>query len=89
MISICRDVGAHVILGGLEPPHYAEEYLNFGADGVVVGEGEVTLAELMPKLSKRRPHRLDSVLGLVFRDEAGNIVKTEPRPQIREISDLP
>jgi anaerobic magnesium-protoporphyrin IX monomethyl ester cyclase len=39
-----------VILGGPEPVSYAAEYLAAGADVVVVGEGEQTLAELIPLL---------------------------------------
>src|SRR5688572_20250820 len=33
----------HVILGGPESANYPREYLDAGADVVVVGEGEVTL----------------------------------------------
>src|SRR5580658_3376055 len=44
MISACRAVGAKVILGGPEPAMYAAEYLAHGADVIVVGEGELTMA---------------------------------------------
>lgn len=89
MIQICKDVNATVILGGPEPPHYAEEYLNFGADVVVIGEGEVTLEELIPHLAKYGPHRLDSILGVTFRNQAGDIVKNPSRPQIADLSGQP
>ena len=49
---MCKAVGATVILGGPEPPHYAEHYLDHGADIIVVGEGELTLAELIPHLAQ-------------------------------------
>ena len=42
-----------------------------GADVMVVGEGEETLAELLPALAARGPHRLQGVAGTIFRDEAG------------------
>jgi anaerobic magnesium-protoporphyrin IX monomethyl ester cyclase len=35
--------GCRVVLGGPEPPNYAYEYLNAGADAIVRGEGEVAL----------------------------------------------
>lgn len=89
MARICKDVGAQVILGGPEPPHYAQEYLDAGADVVVVGEGEETLAELIPHLAQHGPHRLQPVLGVVFRDEEGAIVKTPPRPQIPDLPAQP
>src|SRR5947199_4224850 len=50
MISWCKSVGAKVVLGGPEPPHYADEFLNAGADVVVISEGEETLEELIPAL---------------------------------------
>jgi radical SAM superfamily enzyme YgiQ (UPF0313 family) len=89
MIQVCRDRGAYVILGGPEPPAYAETYLDFGADVVVIGEGELTLAELLPELTRNGPHRLEAILGVVFRTETGQIVKTPPRPQIKNLSDQP
>ncbi|NJN98343.1 MAG: radical SAM protein [Anaerolineales bacterium] len=89
MIRLCKEVGARVVVGGPEPPNYTQEYLDFGADAVVVGEGEVTLAELIPALAKHGPHRLHGVFGLVFRDEAGQLVKTAGRPQIADLSAQP
>jgi radical SAM superfamily enzyme YgiQ (UPF0313 family) len=89
MIALCKAVGARVVIGGPEPPHYAVEYLNFGADVVVIGEGELTLEELIPALAQRGPHRLHGVLGLVFRDESGEVVKTPPRPQIAHLQSQP
>lgn len=89
MVRLCRQAGARVIVGGPEPPHYAAEYLDFGADVVVVGEGEVTLEELIPALAQSGPHRLESIAGIVFRNEAGQVVKTPPRPQIANLSAQP
>lgn len=89
MIGLCKQVGATVIVGGPEPPHYAKEYLSHGADVVVVGEGELTLEALIPHLAQHGPHRLESILGIVFCNEAGEIVKTPPRPQIADLSAQP
>ncbi len=89
MIQICKDVGAIVILGGPEPPYYAPDYLEFGADIVVVGEGELTLEILIPHLARYGLKQLESILGLVFRNEAGQVVKTPARPQILKLSDHP
>ena len=51
MAAECRRVGARVVVGGPEPPADAEEYLARGTDVVVIGEGEVTLEELLPLLA--------------------------------------
>src|SRR5262245_44950118 len=40
MIKRSKEQNSIVIVGGPDPPNYAEQYLDFGADVVVVGEGE-------------------------------------------------
>ncbi|HEX8221485.1 MAG TPA: cobalamin B12-binding domain-containing protein, partial [Chloroflexia bacterium] len=85
MIRHCKAMGARVIVGGPEPPHYADQFLNAGADVVAVGEGELTLEALIPALATSGPHRLHHVEGIVFRDEDGQTVRTPPRPQIKNL----
>src|SRR5207302_2973668 len=65
------------------------EYLNHGADVIAIGEGEETLAELLPALHDRGPNRLHGVRGVVFRDDAGAVVTNAPRLQIEDIARLP
>jgi anaerobic magnesium-protoporphyrin IX monomethyl ester cyclase len=88
LIQACRRLGAAVVVGGPEPPHYAAEFLAHGADVVVVGEGEVTMEELLPLLRAGR-RDLGAVAGIVYRDEQGAIVRTPPRPFIRQLDGQP
>jgi anaerobic magnesium-protoporphyrin IX monomethyl ester cyclase len=85
MIAACRSVGAKVVLGGPEPAMYAEEYLDRGADVIVVGEGELTMADL----ASRRFEDLASVPGIIFRGEGGAVVRNPARPNIKNLDDLP
>jgi radical SAM superfamily enzyme YgiQ (UPF0313 family) len=78
-----------VVLGGPESANYPAQYLAAGADVVVLGEGEATLAELLQRLPVCGPHRLHGVAGTVFRDEAGLVVTNPPRAQIDDIDSLP
>jgi radical SAM superfamily enzyme YgiQ (UPF0313 family) len=89
MIRWCKEAGSYVVLGGPEPPHYAERYLDAGADVVVIGEGEVTLEELIPRLRTDGPHRLEGILGVIYRDEAGQTVRNGARPQIKDLNAQP
>jgi anaerobic magnesium-protoporphyrin IX monomethyl ester cyclase len=89
MIEWCKAAGAMVVLGGPEPPHYADQFLEKGADVVVISEGEETLQELIPALRQRGPHRLDGIRGLVFRDESGQVVRTAPHPLIKDLDAQP
>lgn len=89
MIRACKQIGAHVILGGPEPPYYAQEYLEHGADVIVVGEGELTLDELIPALTKNDPHNLQDIAGIQYRSADGVIRQTMPRPYIKNLDTLP
>lgn len=89
MILDCKAVGAIVVVGGPEPPHYAQQFLDAGADVVVTGEGELTLEELIPAIAKVGPYRLHGVAGVVFKDEAGQVVRNASRQQIKYLDEQP
>jgi radical SAM superfamily enzyme YgiQ (UPF0313 family) len=88
MVRSCKRAEAIVVVGGPEPAHYAEEYLQHGADVVVVGEGELALAELLPVLQRRGVDSLDDVPGVVFRRN-GAVVRTPARPFVADLDSLP
>jgi len=85
MIAACRAAGAKVVLGGPEPAMYAEEYLGHGADVIVVGEGEHTMAELVSKDFAE----LASIAGIIFRRDDGTVVRNPARPYISDLDTLP
>ncbi len=92
VVAITAEAKRHgwtVVLGGPESANYAEQYLAHGADVVVIGEGEETLAELLPALASKGPHRLHGIAGTTFRDEHGQLVTNAPRPQIADLDSLP
>jgi anaerobic magnesium-protoporphyrin IX monomethyl ester cyclase len=77
-----------VILGGPHATFMWEQImknLDF-IDLIVIGEGEITTVELIKALDKGLP--LKDVKGIVFRNN-GKIVKTEPRPFIENLDDIP
>jgi radical SAM superfamily enzyme YgiQ (UPF0313 family) len=84
-----KAAGAHVILGGPEPVNYAEEYLSRGADIVVSGEGETTLAELVPHLGQHGLAKLDLVAGIAYLGDDGTVRRTAPRVQIADLDAQP
>ena len=76
-----RACGWRVILGGPEPSQYAEQYLDAGAEYIVSGEGETTVARLLSG---------DSVPpGIICRDSSGAVVRTAPAPLIPDLNSLP
>ena len=89
LISVCKRYGCEVVLGGPEPSNYAAEYLARGADVVVVGEGELTLQQLLSCPGACGPKELAEIAGIVFRDDNGHIVRTPPRPHIKDLDTQP
>lgn len=89
MIAAARAAGARVVLGGPEPAPNAAEYLARGADVVVVGEGELTLEDLLRQLPARGLDGLEAVAGVRFLAPDGRVVTTPPRAQIRDLSAQP
>ncbi|PJF41225.1 MAG: B12-binding domain-containing radical SAM protein [Phototrophicales bacterium] len=89
MIAFCKRYHITVVLGGPEPPHYANEYLMRGADVIVIGEGELTLEELLPHINRYGLDRLWEIKGIAFLDDVGQVIRTEPRPFIQELSAQP
>jgi radical SAM superfamily enzyme YgiQ (UPF0313 family) len=89
MVSFCKSQDITTILGGPEPPYYADEYLARGADVIVIGEGELTLEELLPHLAKHGLHRLEEIQGIAFLDVQGKVIRTAPRPFIQDLDNQP
>jgi radical SAM superfamily enzyme YgiQ (UPF0313 family) len=81
--------GWTVVLGGPESANYPAEYLVSGADVIVTGEGETTMAELLPALAARGPHDLHGVAGTVFRDHYGVVVTNPERAKISDLDTIP
>lgn len=89
LIRWCREAGAVVVVGGPEVPSHGEEFLRHGADVGVIGEGEATLAELLPALALRGVHDLGEVHGLIYRNAEGAAVRTPERALIADLDALP
>ncbi|HEV7665031.1 MAG TPA: radical SAM protein [Chloroflexota bacterium] len=89
VMRAAREAGSLVVVGGPDPANYLDEYLSHGADVIAIGEGELTLQELVPHLKKHGPRNLDTIQGIAFRNDNGEIVRTEPRPQIADLDAQP
>lgn len=65
--------------------------LNPGIDAVAFGEYDLTITELVQKLSEglRSDTQLSGVAGLAFRNCDGKIIKNAPRPYIENLDDIP
>ena len=53
----------------------------------VIGEGEYTAAELIDAIINKKD--FSRIKGIIYKDESGRIVRTQPRPEIEDIDSLP
>jgi radical SAM superfamily enzyme YgiQ (UPF0313 family) len=90
MLGMARQRGCTVIAAGSDATDHAAEYLEAGADYVLIGEGEETLGELLDLLDARTASAtpLENILGLAFRRD-GQVVINPRRPDIKDVDALP
>ena len=95
ILRAAKDAGWKTVAGGPEPAAYVREYLEAGADVVVIGEGEVTVEELLAALKAGRIGSVESrqalarVNGIAFLGEDGSIHRTPARAQIPDLDRQP
>lgn len=56
-------------------------------DVAVLGEGEPVIIDIIQSLLNKKD--LSGIPGIIFKDENGNIIKTETRPRMANLEDLP
>lgn len=86
MIRLARERGCTVIVSSSDATDHLDEYLSHGADYALMGEGELTLHELISALAQGAP--VQSIRGLGYRDATGTR-RTPPRDVVRDLDRLP
>jgi anaerobic magnesium-protoporphyrin IX monomethyl ester cyclase len=66
MIKMAQQHNCTIIICGSDATDHAEAYLQQGADFVLLGEGEETLAELLERLDGRSSIPFNEILGLAY-----------------------
>jgi anaerobic magnesium-protoporphyrin IX monomethyl ester cyclase len=87
MIKLAKEKGCAVIISSSDSTDRYEQYLNEGADFVLIGEAELTLLELADTLRKGATN-FSSIQGIAFKQN-GNLVKTSRRNVIHNLDELP
>jgi anaerobic magnesium-protoporphyrin IX monomethyl ester cyclase len=75
LAQTARDAGAIVIAHGSDATDHAQEYLQNGADFVLVGEAEQSLVELCASILTGGELN-DKIAGVLHLDAAGNVVQS-------------
>lgn len=88
MIGMARQRGCTVIVAGSDATDHAHAYINAGADYVLIGEGEQTLAELLDVLVRGASTPLEQIQGLAFEHD-GDVCINARRPDLKDLDALP
>jgi anaerobic magnesium-protoporphyrin IX monomethyl ester cyclase len=87
MIQMAQQHDCTIIVCGSDATDHAEAYLQQGADFVLLGEGEETLAELLQRLDGRSTAPFNEILGLAY--QAEEMIRNSRRPDIKDLDALP
>lgn len=87
MIAAATALGARVVLCSADAADHPDPYLDAGAGAVIVGEGELTLAELTAAW-RTGADDLSAIKGLAWRRD-GKTARTPKREVLRDLDALP
>ncbi len=89
--SIVKEINKEIVtvLDGQHPSARPDECLtNPNIDFVVIGEGEITISELINTFEKGDTRNLKTIKGIAFKKN-GKTVMAPPRPPIEDLDSLP
>lgn len=87
MIELARPVVDYILVCSSDSTDHAEMYLRVGADFIVLGEGELTLQELLKQLDNNTLIP-EEILGIAYLKK-DTFHKNPSRPVLRELDELP
>ncbi len=87
MIKLAKEKGCTVIVSSSDSTDHFEKYLEEGADFILIGEGEITLSELVDAVNNKR-NDFASIDGLAFKKENA-VIKTQRRNVLKDLDSLP
>ncbi|MBS1610828.1 MAG: B12-binding domain-containing radical SAM protein [Bacteroidetes bacterium] len=87
MIKMAKQRNCIVIVSSSDATDHYEKYLQQGADFILSGEAELTLLELVNKISGKQNNFIE-ISGIVYRQNNA-VVKTSRRTVLRDLDTLP
>ncbi len=87
MIKLAKQRGCTVIVSSSDSTDHFEQYLNEGADFILIGEAEMTLLELMKTIGEGQNDFLQ-VQGIAFKQNNA-FIKTAKRSVMKDLDSLP
>jgi anaerobic magnesium-protoporphyrin IX monomethyl ester cyclase len=88
MAEMAKERGCTVIVSGSDATDHAEKYFQHGVDFIIMGEGEITLGELLDHLSGQEERSLETIAGLAW-PHGEEIRRTMERPFVKDLNKFP
>lgn len=89
MVGAAKQRGCRVFVNGPDSSDRPDIYLRAGADAVLMGEGEITLAEIADLLRNKPDASIENIPGIAYSDRNGEARKTPGRHPMRMLDKLP
>lgn len=87
MIQLAKERGCTVIVSSSDSTDHFEQYLNKGADFILIGEAEMSLLELINSFNQDQKDLLQ-IQGIAYKQNDA-VIKTARRSVIRDLDSLP
>src|ERR1700754_1779261 len=87
MIALAKERGCAVIVSSSDSTDHFENYLDKGADFILIGEGEATLLELTHAIDNQATD-FSTIEGIAFKNR-GAVIKTVRRKVLKDLDALP
>jgi radical SAM superfamily enzyme YgiQ (UPF0313 family) len=91
MIKLAKKIcgsNVPVIVAGSDPTDHQQLYFEHGADFAIIGEGEITLSELIEALLEKSGRKLSEIFGIAF-PQNGAVYKTNSRGFQKDLDVFP
>ncbi|KAA3611226.1 MAG: radical SAM protein [Calditrichaeota bacterium] len=89
LIDFCRKNNIISILGGPDAATQIDEFLSYGADIIISGEGEETLLAVINHLEKKEKNNLNEIANVSFKDQNGKIISTSRTSSKKQLDSFP
>jgi len=89
LIKFCRENDIVSILGGPDASAQIEEFLNYGADIIISGEGEEPLTSVLNRLKAKSKYELEDIPNVSFKNREGKIIQNPRQASKRSLNEYP
>ena len=87
LIAYAKENNYQVIISSSDATDHSLEYLEHGADFIIIGEVEITLQQLINALQSKLTD-FNTINGIAYLHES-ELIKTVPRPVLHDLDSLP